>query len=152
MDFIEIVSGLQRFWSLNGPADVATVFPGAIKDVSAEKMWLEFWVTRINEPLQRWSSPRSFECSIDVHLFSESEDPRAVYVLADVAGETLGSKVVNINSLDDDQQIGTLRMKEPNLMDLTRAESVGQSHSSQHLLLSIAAVALDSGTPQSIDE
>ena len=143
MTSIEIVSALQRYWALNGPADFATVFPGTVNDVSGELMWGEFWVTRIQEPLQRWSSQRTFQLSIDVHLFSQSSDPRAIYALADSAEQTLGAKVLKITSVVDEQPIGTLRMYEPDLKDLSRPESVGQPHSSQHLLLTVGAVALD---------
>ncbi|TWT42804.1 hypothetical protein KOR42_46080 [Thalassoglobus neptunius] len=143
MTSIEIVSALQRYWALNGPADIATVFPGTVHDVSAESMWGEFWVTRIQEPLQRWTSPKAFQLSIDVHLFSQSSDPQAIYELADSAGQTLGSKVLTVTSVVDEQPIGTLRMYEPDLKDLSRPESVGQPQSSQHLLLTVGAVALD---------
>ena len=139
MTHTEIISGLQQYWSLNGPQNVPTIFPGASTSVASETLWVEFWVSQLTEQIKRPSGPLSQQLTIDVHVFSNSQNKRDVNVLADEVVATLRSAIVPIPSVPSP---GTLRIEEPVVRDLTRSETTGNAIAVQHWLVTVPAFAI----------
>ena len=142
MTHADIIASLQQFWSDNGPQSAPTIFAGAPIAVTSDPMWMEFWVTEIAEPAKRPAGPLRQTLSIDLHLFSKSDLKREINSLADAAGSVLRSAIVPV--LSGGQSVGTLRIEEPALRDISRPKLSGSATGIQHWLITARAVAQES--------
>lgn len=142
MNITDIVASLQKYWTAHGPQEVTTMFSGTSLDVSADSTWMEFWLSQIQEIAQRSGSPQQISLLIDVHLFSRDTNKRAINTLVDETISILRSPAIPIHSSSDPTlEVGQLRCHEPTIRDFSRTPSEGTQSSTQHLVLSLNAIA-----------
>lgn len=142
MNIADIIASLQKFWSESGPTAVITLFPGVKLDVSRETEWIELWPHQLQEYPSRDSSPNQWSMLLDLHLFAQTENKRAIYVTLDEVQDALTNKSISITSSNNVELIvGTMRFQEPIIRDFTRLETLGTTKATQHTLISYQAIA-----------
>ncbi|QDT33632.1 hypothetical protein [Thalassoglobus polymorphus] len=143
MNISDLTASLQKYWSVNGPEGVPTLFSGATLDVSQKVRWMEFWIGQFKEKPRRPDAPVQFELLVDVHLFSRERNKRSINELADSVRNTFQSASIPIlASTSSETDVGKIRLSEPIVRDFSRPETVGGVNTMQHLLISYHAHAI----------
>ena len=137
----DITASLQKFWTAAGPVNVKTVFSGISTDVTDQSTWIEFWISQLTEGIRRGTSPTQMQLFIDIHLFSNNQNKRAINALVDSVRSTLEVDALPVYSADVPvTQVGQLRCFESVIRDLSRAEATQSPVALQHFVVSIPAV------------
>lgn len=138
----DLTAELQKFWSAASPVDVTTQFPGVLLDATQLDQWYEFWLTHVEGRPGGASQGEMLTLLIDVHCFSRQPEKRKVFELADAVRRALSQQTLSLRSTADPAQtIGTLRLYEATIRDLSRESPGEPGWPLQHVLVTLAARA-----------
>ena len=128
----ELRRAVELRWAAEGP-DVPTAFAGAPLEADALPAWCELWAALDAGQPARGTSRAA--ATVTAHVFArESPDCRLAEQILDQAAAALAGKTLPLPA-------GHLRLREPEVRDLTRDRAAASPAVLRHLVLTIPAVA-----------
>lgn len=121
-----------------------TLHPGQQVDLAAETAWVELWVDTWDEQPCRNGGPERMTVAVTVHCFSRHPtDLAELRTVADAARVALGRQFIAVRDYEqgDAPLLGYLRLREPELRDLTRVHAEETRGALRHVVVLCRGVA-----------
>jgi len=142
ISLVDLTAVLQRAWMEAAGEQVPTQFPGVPLDATRLAAWFEFWITQVEQPLQRVPGTEVRMVLLDIHCFSRRPEKRQVMAMADRVCTVFAHQAFPL-SPDGAALLsgGAIRLREAAVRDLTRETGHEPKLPIQHLVVSLTGRA-----------
>lgn len=139
----QLSTALQRHVAEEMPENVPLVLPGVVLDAETTAEWIEFSCDAVDGVVQRDSPAELQEVSVTLQVFVRaSRQTTRVQALADAARSIISRRLIDVHdqTVSDEPVIGSVRLREADVRDLTRVHAAEQRRALRHVVVTARGV------------